>query len=98
LRAGEDQDLVDLNLNLHGGNWGKQRRLNERCIFYLNFTLLQFSNIKKGGVNKRGVKVFGSARLEEKIGVLGLELLCLDRKDIYIAEGSISGVDIEQIQ
>jgi hypothetical protein len=42
--------------------------------------------------------MFSSAKLKGKAGVLGFELLYLDRKDIYIAGGGIGGVDMEQLQ
>jgi hypothetical protein len=98
-RGWGDGDLINLNLDLYGRHRGKWRRLNERHIFYLNFTFLWFSNVKERGVNGEGVKVFGSAKLEGwKSQTLWLEDLCLDIEDMCIARGGTSGINMEQIR
>jgi hypothetical protein len=97
LEAGGDGDLINLDLNLCRRYWGKWRRLNKRYIFHLNFTSLWFSNIKEGGVDRGGIKMFSSVKLKEKAWALGLELLCLNRKDMYITGSSIGSINMEQI-
>jgi hypothetical protein len=95
-RGWGDGDLIDLDLDLCRRHRGKQRRLNKRRIFHLNFTSLWFSNIEKCGVNEGGVKAFGSAKAEGwESQTLGLEDLCLDIEDMCIAGGGTGGIDME---
>jgi hypothetical protein len=97
-RGWGDGDLVDLDLDLWGRHRGKWRRLNERCIFHLNFTSLWFSNVKECGVDGEGVKAFGSAKAEGwESQTLGLEDLHLDIEDMWIASSGIGGIDMEWI-